>query len=176
MKKNSIKYFSEFFILAQINQQANPKWFNKTLKKLTQLKYKLFICTRNHPGNSDIKDQYRTVCLQLKKSLRQARLKYELNIISISKHNPKLIYSYVKGQRKLPSQIHSLIHPPRQHHYRLPGRVAVPSGIRCLPRQSHKNLNHTPQYTQGQFEPSKRCVSGNFRPMSQLQSPYTVKE
>ena len=51
------------------------------------------------------------MCLQLKKSLRQARLKYELSIISLSKHNPKLIYSYVKSQRKLPNQIRSLIDP-----------------------------------------------------------------
>ncbi|RNA13294.1 RNA-directed DNA polymerase from mobile element jockey-like [Brachionus plicatilis] len=94
-----------------IANKQSPKWFNKTLKKLTHLKYKLFICTRIHPVNSDINDQYRTVCLQLKKSLRQARLKYELNIISLSKHNPKLIYSYVKSQRKLPSQIRSLIDP-----------------------------------------------------------------
>ncbi|RNA36162.1 hypothetical protein BpHYR1_025723 [Brachionus plicatilis] len=36
-----------------IANKQSPKWFNKTLKKLTQLKYKLFICTRNHPGNSD---------------------------------------------------------------------------------------------------------------------------
>ncbi|RNA44007.1 RNA-directed DNA polymerase from mobile element jockey-like [Brachionus plicatilis] len=61
--------------------------------------------------STNIKDQYRTVCLKLKKSLRQARLKYELNIISLSKHNPKLIYSYVKSQRKLPTHIRSLIHP-----------------------------------------------------------------
>ncbi|RNA07850.1 hypothetical protein BpHYR1_015768 [Brachionus plicatilis] len=47
-----------------IANKQSPKWFNKSLKKLTQLKYKLFICTRIHPGNSDFKDQYRTVCLQ----------------------------------------------------------------------------------------------------------------
>ncbi|RNA06400.1 hypothetical protein BpHYR1_011066, partial [Brachionus plicatilis] len=36
-----------------IANKQSPNWFNKTLKKLTQLKDKLFICTRNHPGNSD---------------------------------------------------------------------------------------------------------------------------
>ena len=106
------KGVSEFiptFIGSTCHQKVSPKWFNKSLKQLTTLKYKRFRASKCAPNNQMLRTQYRSICLILKRSLKLARLQYEYSIIRFSKQNPKLIYSYINHQKNSADKIRSLV-------------------------------------------------------------------
>ena len=77
-----------------ITTRSNPKWFNRNIKKLTNLKYEWFIKTRINSKNLAIRSVYNSICRQVKKEVKNARLVYELSIINGCKNNPKRIFSY----------------------------------------------------------------------------------
>ena len=43
----------------------NPKWFNKSIKKLTSLKYKLHCRLRATPNNNELQLQYKNQCVYM---------------------------------------------------------------------------------------------------------------
>ena len=52
----------------QVNQSIlnNPKWFNRSIKKLTSLKYKLHYRLRASPNNNELQLQYKNQCASVK--------------------------------------------------------------------------------------------------------------
>lgn len=89
-------------------KKCDPKWFNAGIKKLTKLKYKLFILTRINTNDAQIKSEYRTISKKVRHEVKEARLRYEWDIVTSCKSNPKKIYSYINGQRKIRDKIRAL--------------------------------------------------------------------
>ncbi len=93
------------------NTKTKPKWFNKEIKALTRAKYRLYWKTICNPDNISYKVEYRMSCRKLKKTIRAARKIFEENIISASKNNPKLLYTYINSQRTALDRIQALTDP-----------------------------------------------------------------
>lgn len=104
---DGVSKFIPTFSSVNSGKRTNPKWFNKSIKKLTKLKYKRFRCSRSAPNNQLINGQYRSVCRILRRSLKLARLEYEKKIISFSKDNPKL-YIHTSITRKITPKRYAL--------------------------------------------------------------------
>ncbi|RNA06287.1 RNA-directed DNA polymerase from mobile element jockey-like [Brachionus plicatilis] len=91
-----------------ITTRTNPKWFNKNIKKWTNLKYKGFIVTRIFSKNQAINELYNRICRIVKKEVSNAKLCYESNIIKGCKNHPKRIFSYINSQKNSRDGIRSL--------------------------------------------------------------------
>ena len=87
----------------------NPKWFNKDVKSATNKKYKLHCQLRSSPSNEDIRVEYRIICKRVKALVKQSIIKFESDLVSRCKENPKLLYSYINEQRSCRNTIRSLI-------------------------------------------------------------------
>ena len=83
-----------------ITTRTNPKWFNKNIKKWTNLEYKWFIVTPIFSKNQAIKLLYNRICRIVKKEVRNAKLCYESNIIKGCKNNPN-VFSHTLTLKKI---------------------------------------------------------------------------
>ena len=98
----------------------NSKWFNKDVKSATNKKHKLHCHLRLSPGNEDIRVEYRIICQRVKALVKQSIIKFESELVSRCKENPKLLYNYINEQRSCRNTIRSL---------RDKNRVSKSSGI-----------------------------------------------
>ena len=84
------------------------KWFNSEIKRATVLKYKLHCKCRASPRNLEIKVRYKIACKTVKLLVKSAVIKFESDLISKCKDNPKLLYSYINNQKSCKEHIRSL--------------------------------------------------------------------
>ena len=95
----------------QVNQSIlnNPKWFNKLLKKLTSLKYKLHCRLRASPNNKELLLQYKNQCPSVKAAVCASIFAFEENLVNKCKSNPKLLFKYVNSQTNWHEKIKMLV-------------------------------------------------------------------
>ncbi|RNA39240.1 hypothetical protein BpHYR1_025621 [Brachionus plicatilis] len=82
-----------------ISTRKKPKWFNKNIKRLTNLKYKWFIRTQIDSKNESTKAAYNSVCRLVEKEVKKARKNYEWSIIRNCKNESKRIFSYIINRK-----------------------------------------------------------------------------
>ena len=64
---------------------------------------------RTRSSREALKEEYKSTCKKVKELVRRTRFEFEKILISESKSNPKLVYSYIKSERKTKERIRSLI-------------------------------------------------------------------
>ena len=90
-------------------KRSNSKWFNESLRSLTKNKYQLHCKIRASPSNQELKSEFREVCKQVKIGVRKSILKFEITIVKDSKNQPKILYSYINGQKACNESIKGLV-------------------------------------------------------------------
>ena len=86
------------------NDKKRNEWMSKETLNLVRRKHKLWYKIR-----SDIdKTEYRRKCVDLTRSIRNDKMKWETKLASRAKHDPKLIYSYIRKKMDVKEQIRVL--------------------------------------------------------------------
>ena len=178
----SIKLFNEQYWAAMVlfvpyktgsvsknNSKPRPKWFTNDLKKEISLKFKLFAILRASSAktrNINAKS-FNKQCRIVKKLVKQARIKHEMELAANSKSNPKMIYSYINRQKYSGSNIKFLINSNDE-------KLTNPEDIsNCLNREFEKsfasnNFGSLPAF--GNRTEMKCCIS-----VEETFSPLKVK-
>ena len=71
---------------------------------MVKQKHKMWYKIRSDTG----KAEYRRQCMNLTKSIKKEKIKWESELASRAKHNPKLIYSYIRSKMDVKEQIKAL--------------------------------------------------------------------
>ena len=90
--------------------KTNPKWFNSRVKRATSLKYKLYRKLISSLRNIELKHLYSSACKNVKVLVKATIIEYEVNLIKKCKTSPKLLYSYINGQKSCKEYIRTLSH------------------------------------------------------------------
>jgi len=80
-------------------RKFKPKWFNSKIKQRVNKKFSVFCQIRAGAKGEDVKANYRNICKEIKLAVRAALLKYEENIVSKCKSEPKMLYNYINSQK-----------------------------------------------------------------------------
>jgi hypothetical protein len=87
----------------------NPKWLSPDLKKLSDDKNVLWIkCKQTNFRNKKLKEQYTEARNKCSKRIRQAVRKFERELASKAKRDPKLIFNYMNKKRKFKDEISAI--------------------------------------------------------------------
>ena len=105
------KAIDKFILTTRVkntNIKPNPKWFNSKIKQATSQKYKLYFKLRASPENTELKYLYSSACKHVKLLVKAALFEYEDDLVKKCKSNPKLLYSYINGQKACKEYIRTL--------------------------------------------------------------------
>jgi len=80
-------------------RKFKPKWFNSEIKQRVTKKFSVFCQIRAGAKGEEIKANYRKICKETKLAVRSARLKFEENLVSKCKSEPKMLYNYINSQK-----------------------------------------------------------------------------
>jgi hypothetical protein len=101
----------EKFISLQSSKSGKkrPGWFNNEVKKAINDKRRLWYKLRASGFHPTVRIEYEAAKKRACREVKTAIYKFECDLSSMSKSNPKLIYAYFNSKRKVRGEIRSLI-------------------------------------------------------------------
>ena len=78
-------------------EKCEPRWMTREIKTLMGKKKRMWKKARS--GNAKAKEDYKKVEKELKKKIRNGKSALERKVAKNAKQNPRLFYSYLKGER-----------------------------------------------------------------------------
>ena len=91
------------------NFKIRPKWMDKEIKAIVRRKASLWQkYIKGRRGRNQLLEEYKICSKLARNSIREAIRNYEMNIASRAKHQPKLLYSYIKDRQQVKESIRTM--------------------------------------------------------------------